>query len=174
MKISTRKANSLWLDELIKEVGADVVRYFFLMRTIASHLNFDLTLAKQQSDENPVYYLQYAHARICSILSYAGAGTVTGEAFDDALLVHPAELDLLKGLVQLPDVIESCAFSFEPHRLADYLQTTATLFHRFYHECRVVTDDKGLTQARLALCRATRNVLANGFAVLGIAAPEKM
>ena len=174
VKMSTRKANYITLDELIDEVGADVVRYFFLMRTITSHLNFDLALAKQQSDENPVYYLQYAHARICSILSFAGTGGEAEEAYDAALLVHPAEGDLLKALVQLPEVIESCASTYEPHRLADYVLNTAMLFHKFYHECRVVTDDKPLTLARLALCRATRNVFANSFAVLGISAPERM
>lgn len=174
VKMSTRKANFITLDELIAEVGADVVRYFFLMRTIASHLNFDLAIAKKQSDENPVYYLQYAHARICSILRYAAeAGTTPGGA-DPALLVHPAELELLRSLVQLPDVIEACSSNHEPHHLADYLHVTATLFHKFYHECRVVTDDKPLTRARLALCEATKIVLANGFAVLGITAPEQM
>ncbi len=175
VKMSTRKANFVTLDELIAEVGPDVVRYFFLMRTITSHLNFDLGLAKEQSDENPVYYLQYAHARICSILRYAEEEGLSpaGDA-DLDLLAHPSELELIKMLLRFPAIIESCALSFEPHRLAEYLHTVAGSFHKFYHECRVVTEDAPLSRARLALCLSTRIVLRNGFSVLGIAAPEKM
>jgi arginyl-tRNA synthetase len=177
VKMSTRKANFITLDELISEVGADVVRYFFLMRTISSHLNFDLDLAKKHSDENPVYYLQYAHARICSILRYAGGttgGDVPGE-FNPALLSTAPEVDLIKMLLLFPETLESCAMTYEPHRLAEYLQGVATAFHRFYHECRVVTTgDLPLTRARLALSHATRCVLRNGFSVLGISAPEQM
>ncbi|MEW6511407.1 MAG: arginine--tRNA ligase [Bacteroidota bacterium] len=175
VKMSTRKANFITLDELIAEVGADVVRYFFLMRTASSHLNFDLALAKKHSDENPVYYLQYAHARICSILRYAGtSGESTAIPPDLALLAAPAEIDLIKTLLLFPEMVESCAGAFEPHRLADYLQGVATAFHKFYHECRVVTEDAALTRARLALCRATRIVLRNGFTILGVSAPEQM
>ena len=176
VKMSTRKANFITLDELIDEVGADVVRYFFLMRTISSHLNFDLGLAKQQSDENPVYYLQYAHARICSILRYAGGepGPDAGGDFDVSLLRNEAEIDLIKTLLVFPEMVESCALAFEPHRIADYLQNVATSFHKFYHECRVVSEDIPLTRARVALCHAARTVLRNGFAILGIGAPEEM
>jgi arginyl-tRNA synthetase len=176
VKMSTRKANFITLDELIAETSADVVRYFFLMRTITSHLNFDLAIAKQQSDENPVYYLQYAHARICSIMRKAGlpSGPTDLSAADTELLVHPVELALIKTLVQLPEVVDSCAATCEPHRLADYLHTVAGVFHRFYGECTVVGDDPALTRARVGLCQATRTVLANGFAVLGITAPEQM
>jgi len=176
VKMSTRKANFITLDELIAEVGADVVRYFFLMRTISSHLNFDLALARKHSDENPVYYLQYAHARICSILRYAREDPrSSGEgAFDPSLLAAPAEIDLIKLLLQFPEQVESCALAYEPHRLAEYLQGAATAFHRFYHECRVVTDDLPLTRSRLALCRAAQIVLRNGCDVLGISAPEQM
>ena len=176
VKMSTRKANFITLDELIEDVGADVVRYFFLMRTITSHLNFDLALARQQSDENPVYYLQYAHARISSILRYAeqaGHASFSPDA-DYALLETPAEMDLIKMLLQLPEIITSCASTYEPHRLAEYLHAVAGIFHRFYHECRVVTENADLTKARLALANATRIVLRNGLAVLGISAPEHM
>lgn len=175
VKMSTRKANYITLDELIAEVGADVVRYFFLMRSMTSHLNFDLGLAKQQSDENPVYYLQYAHARICSIMRKAEeeGRKIAGEA-NLALLADPHELELIKLLLQLPETIEYCAATFEIHRLAEYLQDVATAFHKFYHNCRVVSEDEALTQARLSLCRATKAVLRNGFSVLGISAPEKM
>ncbi len=177
VKMSTRKANFITLDELIDEVGADVVRYFFLMRTISSHLNFDLGLAKKHSDENPVFYLQYAYARICSILRYAGDASVppapAGE-FDASLLSSAAETDLIKTLLLFPETVESCALAYEPHRLADYLQGVATSFHRFYHECRVVTDDVPLTRARIALSHAVGCVLRNGFGILGISAPEQM
>ena len=175
VKMSTRKANFITLDELIDEVGADVVRYFFLMRTISSHLNFDLGLAKKHSDENPVYYLQYAYARISSILRYAGEATAgAAPGFDPALLSSTAETDLIKTLLLFPETVESCALAYEPHRLADYLQGVATAFHRFYHECRVVTEDAPLTRSRLALSHAARSVLRNGFVILGISAPEQM
>jgi arginyl-tRNA synthetase len=176
VKMSTRKANFITLDELIEDVGADVVRYFFLMRTITSHLNFDLALARQQSDENPVYYLQYAHARISSILRYAeqgGHASFSPDA-DYALLATNAEMDLIKALLQLPEIIASCAAAYEPHRLAEYLHSVAGIFHRFYHECRVVSEDANLTKARLVLCNATRIVIRNGLTVLGISVPEQM
>lgn len=175
VKMSTRKANFITLDELIAEVGADVVRYFFLMQSMTSHLNFDLGIAKQQSDENPVYYLQYAHARICSIMRKAEEeGRRRSSNPNLALLKEQEELDLIKLLLHLPEVVEYCATSFEIHRLAEYLQDVATAFHKFYHHCRVVGDEVELTHARLALCHATRVVLRNGFAILGISAPEKM
>ncbi len=175
VKMSTRKANFITLDELIAEVGADVVRYFFLMRGMTSHFNFDLALAKQQSDENPVYYLQYAHARISSIMRKAEdeGRTIAGDA-NLELLTDVHELDLIKMLLQLPEIVEYCATSFEIHRLAEYLQNVATAFHKFYHNCKVIGKDEQMTQARLALCHATRIVLRNGFAILGISAPEKM
>ncbi|MER3524579.1 MAG: arginine--tRNA ligase [Ignavibacteria bacterium] len=175
VKMSTRRANFITLEELIAEVGPDVVRYFFLMRSMSAHLNFDLGLAKQQSDENPVYYVQYAHARICSIMRKAEEeGRPLGLKPDLSLLSTSYELDLIKLLLQFPDFIEYCAATFEIHRLAEYLQDVATAFHKFYHNCRVVSEDDKLTQARLALCYATRIVLRNGFRVLGISAPEKM
>jgi len=175
IKMSTRKANFVTLDELMDEVGADVTRFFFLMRHMNSHLNFDLSLAKTQSDENPVFYIQYAHARICSILSF---GTEKGIESDDtadlSLLTEPESLDLIKHLLQFPASILSSGESYEPHRLINYLTETATYFHKFYTEHRVVTDDRDLTQARLALCQATRIILASGCDLLGIDAPEKM
>jgi arginyl-tRNA synthetase len=175
VKMSTRKANFITLDELIAEVGPDVVRYFFLMRSMSAHLNFDLGLAKQQSEENPVYYVQYAHARICSIMRKAAEeGKTLGANPNLGLLSTDHELDLIKLLLQFPGMVEYCAGTFEIHRMAEYLQDVATVFHKFYHNCRVVSDDEALTQARLALCHATRIVLRNGFRVLGISAPEKM
>ncbi len=175
VKMSTRKANFVTLDELMDEVGEDVTRFFFLMRHMNSHLNFDLTLAKTQSDENPVFYIQYAHARICSIVIF---GEEKGIKFDQdpnlTLLDAEEELDLIKHLLDYPTTIESSALNFEPHRLVHYLIETATLFHKFYTVCRVISDNRSLTQARLALCEATRIVLYNGCQTLGINAPEKM
>lgn len=175
VKMSTRKANFITLDELIAEVGPDVVRYFFVMRGIGSHLNFDLALARQQSEENPVYYLQYAHARIASIVRHAESqGIQASGAAAIEKLSQPEEISLMKVLSNFPDLVESCASTFEPHRLAEYLHDVAGAFHRFYHVHRVLSEDRDLTRARIALCLGTKTVLANGFTILGISAPEKM
>jgi len=175
IKMSTRKANFITLDELIDEVGADVVRYFFLMRGMGSHLNFDLSLAKEQSEENPVYYLQYAHARIAGIVRHAESQGVNIEnKYDLSILNSPEELSLMKLLSEFPDIVESCARTFELHRLAEYLHDVAGSFHKFYHEHRVITDDARLTGPRIMLCFAAKIVLANGFSILGINAPERM
>ena len=174
VKMSTRKANFITLDELIDEVGGDVVRYFFLMRTITSHLNFDLGLAKEASDENPVYYLQYAHARISSILRYADEQGVALSASDLGLLRTPEELALMRTVLRFPDMVESCALTHEPHRLAEYLHELAGVFHGFYHAHRVVTEDRSLSAARLSLVRSVQIVFKNGLTVLGIGAPDQM
>jgi arginyl-tRNA synthetase len=176
VKMSTRKANFITLDELVDEVGADVTRWFFLMRSMDSHLNFDLTLAKTQSDENPVYYNQYAHARICSIERNAEKRKLSYKTNMTTLkkLTHPAELDLIKKLIEFSNVVERCAREFTPHQLTQYLSEVSTYFHKFYTECWVLTGDTELSQARLALCLATRIVLANGFKILGISAPDRM
>jgi arginyl-tRNA synthetase len=175
VKMSTRKANFVTLDELMDEVGVDVTRYFFIMRQMNSHLNFDLTLAKTQSDENPVFYIQYAHARICSILSLADTKNISLEQKADLTnLKTTEETNLIKHLIDFPNIVESCALSYAPHRLAAYLFELATLFHKFYTECRVITDDNELTQSRIALIDATRTIIANGLKLLGIAAPKKM
>ena len=175
VKMSTRKANFITLDELMDEVGPDVVRYFFLMRGMGSHLNFDLSLAKAQSEENPVYYLQYAHARIAGIIRHAESqGVDLTKTYDPLVLKAPEELSLIKILTEFPDIVESCAATYEPHRMAEFLHDVAGSFHRFYHEHRVVTEDTELSNARIALCRATKIVLANGCSILGISAPERM
>jgi arginyl-tRNA synthetase len=181
VKMSKRLANFVTLRELIDEVGRDAVRFFFLMRSASSHLEFDLDLAKEQSEKNPVYYVQYAHARIASILRFAkeqGAfdpSDVAGlERIQYSLLIGASEVALIKMLLDFPEVVESTCFSFEPHRLTTYLHDAATSFHRFYHEHRVVIPEKDLSEARCALCMAAQVVLANGFRILGISAPEKM
>ena len=175
VKMSTRRANFVTLDELIDEVGADVTRWFFLMRSMQSHLNFDLTLAKTHSDENPVYYNQYAHARICSIVRTAQEKGIRFQRKDTLhRLVEKSELDLIKKLIEFPKLVRNCAREFEPHLLTQYLSEVSTAFHKFYTECWVIGDDAELTQARLGLCLATRTVLANGFRIVGVSAPERM
>ncbi|GAB4371795.1 MAG: arginine--tRNA ligase [Calditrichia bacterium] len=175
VKMSTRKANFVTLDELIDEVGVDATRWFFLMRSMDSHLNFDLTLAKTQSEENPVYYNQYAHARIRSILRNAREKNM---AYQDpeslSRLQHPAEFQLIKKLLEFPQWVDRCAREYTPHLITQYLSEVSTVFHKFYTECWVLGEDTALTQARLALCQATQVVLANGFRIIGVAAPEKM
>jgi arginyl-tRNA synthetase len=175
VKMSKRKADYVTLDELIDEVGPDVVRFFFIMRGIGSHLEFDLDLAKEQSDKNPVYYLQYAHARIASIIRFAQSEGVdiSGE-YDLSLLKEREEAGLSRVLLEFPEVVETSAATFEPHRLPVYLAEVAEAFHRFYHRHRVVTENRSVTAARMALCQATKTVLANGLKILGVSAPEKM
>ncbi len=181
VKMSTRKANFVTLDELIDEVGEDVTRYFFINRSMNSHLNFDLTLAKTRSDENPVYYVQYAHARICSIIRHAESeGYYETEDYDLSLLTLPEEQNLIKWLLTFPDIVCSAARDFEPQRIPAYLEETANLYHKFQHagkmnhNMRVVTENRKMSQARLALCRAAKIVLANGLELLGISRPERM
>ncbi len=175
VKMSTRKATYETLDDLMDEVGDDVTRFFFLMRSPNTHLEFDLDLAKQARDKNPVFYLQYAHARICSIIRKAGD---EGFSFDDkiefSLLTHDAETSLIKELLRLPEMVESAALSKEPHRLINYLNEVATSFTKFYDACRILGEDAALASARMKLAEATRNVLRNGLTILGISAPEQM
>jgi arginyl-tRNA synthetase len=181
VKMSKRSANFVTLDELIEEVGADAVRFFFLMRGVSTHLEFDLNLALEQSDKNPVYYVQYAHARIASILRHAESqGLLTQDvAMNPAgvelgLLTQPEEIALVKMLLDFPEIVDSACFGYEPQRITTYLHEAATAFHKFYHEHRVVTPDQALSIARLALCQASKTVLANGCKILGISAPERM
>ncbi len=175
VKMSKRSANVYSLDELIDDVGVDAVRYFFVMRSVHSHLEFDLKLAQEQSEKNPVYYLQYAHARIASIIRFAQTQGVDLDATADlSALKQKEEIDLIKVLLDFSGIVASCATTLEPHRLCIYLQEAATSFHKFYQVCRVVTDDKRLTASRIALCRATKQVISNGLQILGITAPEKM
>lgn len=174
VRMSTRKANYVTLDELCDEVGVDAVRYFFLMRRLEAHLDFDLDLAKKQSDENPVYYVQYAHARICSILNHAQEKGLKPEKGKLSLLTEPEEVSLIKMLLEFPELVAGAAESREPHRIPNYLQELAAAFHNFYHKHRVVTEDPKVSYARLELCRAVKIVLANGLGLLGVSAPERM
>lgn len=174
VKMSTRKANYVTLDELIDEVGKDVVRYFFIMRNYSSHMNFDLDLAKKQSDENPVFYLQYAHARISSILSLAKEQKMESSLENINLLNTEIEQKLIKHLHRFEEEIYFSAINFEPHKVASYLENLASLFHKFYTECRIIGSDKDLAEARIALILAVKTVLKNGLNILGVNAPEKM
>lgn len=184
VKMSKRAGNIVEMAEVIDEVGVDAARFFFLMRKLDSPLDFDLDLAKKQTEENPVYYVQYAHARICSILAYAqtqlphGQPGATADEVqspgDLSQLIAAEEIVLIKKLVEFPEVISKAAQFLEPNRLTTYLQELAASFHRFYHEHRVVSDDQSLTCARLQLVEATRLVLANALRLLNISAPEKM
>ena len=175
VKMSTRKANFVTMDELVKEVNQDVLRYFFVMRGMNSHLNFDLDLATDQSEKNPVYYLQYAHARICNIIKrYEALDNSKLKNYNHSLLKHQSEIRLLKKLEQFPLIIENSRTALEPQTIATYLYDTANNFHKFYSDCRVISDDEELTKARIALIQAVKIVLSNGLAILGITAPERM
>ncbi|MDR3581638.1 MAG: arginine--tRNA ligase [Oryzomonas sp.] len=178
VKISKRAGSYVTLRDLIDEVGRDATRFFFLMRRPDAQLVFDIDLAKQQTNENPVYYVQYAHARICSIFENAAEKGFTAprqpspEAL--ALLSTPEELQLMKLLCALPDTIDDSAIHFEPHRLTYYLTELASCFHSFYNKNRVITEDTALTNARLYLLKRTAQTLKNALSVLGISAPERM
>ena len=175
VKMSTRKAQYVTLDELMDEVSEDVTRFFFLMRSANTHLEFDLDLAREASDTNPVFYLQYAHARICSIIRKAKeVGFTFSQEADFKLLTHDSEEALLKELLLFPDVIRRAAESREPHRISNYLREVASQFTQFYGQCRIIGETPDLASARMDLARASKNVLRNGLSVLGISAPEKM
>ncbi|MCF7809016.1 MAG: arginine--tRNA ligase [Candidatus Marinimicrobia bacterium] len=177
VKMSTRKANFVTLDELIDEVGADVVRYFYIMRSASSHLNFDLDLAKRQTEENPVFYLQYAHARISSIFRRAkerGLKVDTSRA-DLALLDEEFTVALINETLAFPEVIERCLTTLEVHHLPNYLFELATALHKFYTEYKVIDlDQPDVSKARLALLDAVQVTLRNGLRILGITAPDQM
>jgi len=172
IRMSTRAGEFVTLRELFTEVGVDATRFFFLLRRVESHLDFDLDLAKTRSDENPVYYLQYAHARIASILKFAQRRI--DPAANVERLESSEEIELIKKLADYPAVLIQSAQSLEPYRVVDYLRELAAQFHKFYALHRVVTDDIELTGARLLLADAVRTVLGNGLAVLGVSAPETM
>lgn len=174
-KMSKREGSFVTLDELVDEVGSDVTRFLFTLRSANQHLDFDLDLARQQSNENPVYYVQYAHARCSSILRQPAAEALPdspGEA--TSRLTHPAEQALIRHLIRLPEVVADSAARRETHELPRYAMEVATLFSQFYRDCRVLTDDATLSTARLAVVRATRQVLANSLGRIGVRAPDSM
>ena len=173
VKMSKRAGEFVTLRDLMSDVGADCAKFFFLMRSTNAHLDFDLDLARARNDENPAYYVQYAHARIASILRFAAERGLAGEGGRVAL-EQPEETALARKLAAFPEVVRGAAAAREPHRLPAYLIETAAEFHRFYHACRVVTDDVARSRGRLLLAGAARIVLRNGLALMGVSAPERM
>jgi len=176
VKMSKRAGKMITIDDLVDEVGADMARFFFIARSRESHLDFDLELAKEKSEANPLFYLQYAHARICSLIAKAAeAGLKPGGAETLSRLADEREYHLMKLIADYPWEIQSSAAGREPHRLIAYLTVVAGAFHNFYHDLRVIApEEPELSGARLALSTAARNVIRNGLRVLGVSAPEKM
>ncbi|MGZ8612741.1 MAG: arginine--tRNA ligase, partial [Actinomycetota bacterium] len=177
VRMSKRAGDIVLLDELLDEVGVDATRFTLLSRSNDSPIDFDIELVKRQTMDNPVYYVQYGHARISSILRHAAERGVTLRPVEEAdlsLLSTQAEVDLLKSIADVPSQIREAAELRAPHRLAYFARELAERFHRFYTECRVVTDDEGLTQARLWLSTGARQAIANVLGLLGVRAPEVM
>lgn len=177
VRMSKRTGDIVTLDELLDEVGADATRFTLLSRSNDSPLDFDIEVVSRQTMENPVYYVQYSHARIASILRHAaerGVPLQPVERADLSMLSGEAELDLLRAIAEMPKQVREAAELRAPHRLTHFAQELAARFHRFYTECRVVTDDEVLTQARLWLCAAAKQTIANVLALLGVSAPEAM
>ena len=176
VSMSTRGGDFVTLRELRQEVGNDAARFFYALRKPEQHMDFDLDLAKSRSNENPVYYVQYAHARVCSVfrqiteksIPHAGADANLG------LLVEDAELELMRELSRFPEVVESAARGFEPHQVAYYLRELAHHFHTYYNAHPFIAAEQPLRDARLVLIDATRQVIANGLELLGVTAPEAM
>jgi len=179
VKMSKRTGKAVTIRDLMEEVGLDATRYFFTMRSSDAHLDFDMDLAVSQSNENPVFYVQYAHARMCSILRKAeDEGISLKDTVDDqidlSLLSSEKELDLLKKIGQFPEEISLAAEQYAPHRMVRYVHELASLFHSFYNAAHVITEDKALTLARLHLVKAVQITLSNGLRLIGVHAPEKM
>jgi len=172
--MSTRKGEFISLREVIDEVGADAARFFLLLRHINAHLEFDLELAKEQTLENPVYYIQYAHARINSIFKKAKEHGVKPAQNNFLLLKEEEELDLIKKIAEFEDALSMCLHQIDPFALLTYLMDLAACFHRFYDKHKVINENKELFSQRLALVMAAKIVFANGLTLLGVSVPEKM
>ena len=175
VKMSKRTGQAITLNELIEEVGTDAARYFFIMRSLDTQLDFDLDLAKSHSNENPVYYIQYAHARIQSIFRQAGeTGLKLGEKPQLDLLTDASEVDLIKKIEEYPEEIERAAADYAPQRIARYAYDLAALFHSFYNKCRIMGVEPELAEARLALVTVTAHVIRHSLGILGVSAPDHM
>jgi len=177
MRLSKRSGNLVTLKELADEVGADACRFFFLARTPSTHMEFDLELAKKESSENPVYYVQYAHARNASILNLARERNIDWSNGDVSLLTHPAELELIRAMLQLPELVDQMARALEPHHLPHYATELANSFHNFYENCRVVSsneEDNAMTAARLKLVESAQIVFHRTLELMGMSAPDRM
>ena len=177
VRISKRTGNMITLNDLIDEIGLEPARFFFNLRQADSHLEFDLDLAKSQTNENPVFYVQYAHARICSILRVMETEGITlknAEEIDFSLLTANEETELIDKLGSFPEEILVAAGTYDPSRLTRYALDLASMFHTFYNACRIKGEDEGLMQARLALAHCVKTVLASDLSILGVEAPERM
>jgi arginyl-tRNA synthetase len=174
VKMSKRRGRIVMLRDLVEDIGAECARFFFLMRSTNAHLDFDLDVARRRNDENPAFYVQYAHARIASILRYAAERGLRPADGNALRLSAPEEVALARRLAVFPELVRGAAAAREPHRLPAYLVETAADFHRFYHGCRVVGEDAAVSRGRLLLAEAARTVLANGLALMGVSAPERM
>ncbi|MBF0253133.1 MAG: arginine--tRNA ligase, partial [Candidatus Omnitrophica bacterium] len=176
VRMSTRKGEFITLREIIDEIGTDVARFFFLMRKLDSHLDFDIELAKKESSDNPVYYIQYAYARICSICKKTEDGSLNFDIdkINLSLLNTEKDKDLIRKIGDFPTAVLLTAELLEPSRLITYLIELASTFHSFYGECRVISEDQELSNARGFLVECVRIVLANGLNLLNISLPEKM
>ena len=175
IKMSTRKANFTTLEELCSEVGPEVVRYFFIMRNMNSHLNFELELAKDQSDANPIFYLQYAHARMCTVLKKANKLNYKLNSDKNLNLLNESiENDLMNSMINFPNIIKKSYHKLDPQIISNYLEELASKFHKYYAGYRIINDDKKMTNSRLFLVDSLRIVLRNGLNLLGITAKERM
>ncbi len=176
MRISKRRGNYITLEKLIDSIGLDISRFFFLMRAVNTHMNFDLDLAKEESEKNPVYYIQYAYARIAGILKKAKIdfNLENFSEIDFNLLKQPAEINLIKKLIIFPEIIEKTTKDFQVQRLPHYAFELASSFHKFYENCQVISSDKVLSRSRLALIESTRIILKKTLSLMGISSPEKM
>ena len=175
VKLSKRTGETVTLRELMEEVGVDAARYFFLMRSLDSQLDFDLDLAKKRTNENPVYYIQYAHARISSIFRQAEESKIVpADGAELERLTDETETALIKKLAAYPEEIERAAAEYAPQRIARYSHELAAAFHAFYNKCRIVGQEPALASARLALVMATGRVIRHSLGILGVSAPEKM
>jgi len=172
VQMSTRRGEYITLREVLDEVGKDASRFFFLMRRTSSHLDFDLDVAKKETAENPVYYIQYAHARISSILRNSSAKLEDNIPF--SLLKEKEEIGLIRKMLEIVTIFDMCLETKDPYMLTVYLQELAETFHKFYDRHRVLGDEAGITSARLALIKATKTVIALGLELLGVSAPETM
>lgn len=174
VKMSKRTGNAVTIKDLIEDIGVDATRYFFTCKAANTPFDFDLGLAKSKTNENPVYYAQYAHARLCSIKRAAAEkGFALADHYE--LLTHSKEIELMKQINEFTHVVADAARTRAPHKVANYIQKIAALFHSFYSDCHVIDEaDRALSQQRLALCEATRITLANALDLLGVSAPEKM
>jgi len=176
-KMSKREGSFVTMNELVSEVGADAAKYFFIRRSLSSHLDFDINLAKKKSDENPVYYVQYAHARICNIIEFARSNGIELKSARDSkleLLKEKEEIELMRKISSFQETLIFSAINYQPHLVCKYLEELSSLFHSFYTRHRVVTDDKDLTCSRIVLCGAARKVLKKGLEILGVSAPVRM